>query len=31
MGEKIARCDEVIIISKCKYGMYSPFIKNIFN
>ena len=29
MGEKIASCKEVIIISKCKYGMYSPFIKNI--
>ena len=29
MGEKIASCDELIIISECKYGMYSPFIKNI--
>ena len=29
MGEKIVSCDELIIISECKYGIYSPFIKNI--
>ena len=29
MGEYISKCTEVIIISKCFYGGYSPFIKNI--
>lgn len=29
MGEMTASCDEVIIISKCYYGSYSPFIKNV--
>lgn len=29
MGEYISKCDEVIIISKCFYGGYSPFIKNV--
>ena len=29
MGEKIASCDELVIISECKYGMYSPFVKNV--
>lgn len=28
MSEKIASCDELVIISECKYGMYSPFVKN---
>lgn len=29
MGKNIAMCDELIIISKCMYGGYSPFVKNV--
>ncbi|WP_330587631.1 hypothetical protein [Anaerocolumna sedimenticola] len=29
MGELFSKSEEVIIISKCCYGCYSPFIKNI--
>lgn len=29
MGELLSKCDELIIISKCIYGSYSPFIRNI--
>lgn len=29
MGEYLSKCEELIIISKCFYGGYSPFIKNI--
>lgn len=29
IGELLSKCDEVIIISKCFYGGYSPFIKNV--
>ena len=29
MSSLIASCDELILISECKYGSYSPFIKNI--
>lgn len=29
MGELLSKCDELIIISKCCYGSYSPFIKNV--
>lgn len=29
IGQTISRCDEVIIISKCCYGGYSPFVKNV--
>ncbi len=29
MGEWISKSEEVIIISKCCYGGYSPFIKNV--
>lgn len=29
MGQLLSRCDELIIISKCIYGSYSPFIKNV--
>ena len=29
LGECLSKCDEVIIISKCFYGGYSPFIKNV--
>ncbi len=29
MGELLSKCDEVKIISKCCYGGYSPFVKNV--
>ncbi len=29
MGEYLSKCHEVIIISKCFYGGFSPFIKNV--
>ena len=29
MGELLSKCDTVIIISKCYYGGYSPFVKNV--
>ncbi|MFA5524380.1 MAG: hypothetical protein WDA24_08470 [Tissierellales bacterium] len=29
MGEHMSKCNELIIISKCCYGGYSPFIKNV--
>lgn len=29
MGEILSRCEEVIIISKCCYGGFSPFVKNV--
>ncbi len=29
IGEALARCEEVIIISKCFYGGYSPFVKKV--
>lgn len=29
MGENLAKCNGVIIISKCCYGSYSPFVKNV--
>ncbi|BCJ94074.1 hypothetical protein acsn021_16430 [Anaerocolumna cellulosilytica] len=29
MGELISKCEEVIIISKCCYGGYSPVVKNV--
>lgn len=28
-GELLSKCDEVIIISKCCYGGFSPFVKNV--
>ena len=28
---KLAKADEVIIISRCCYGTYSPFVKNVFD
>lgn len=31
MGELLSKCSELIIISKCLYGSYSPFIRNIFD
>lgn len=29
MGEYLSKCDEVIIISECFYGGFSPFVKNV--
>jgi multimeric flavodoxin WrbA len=29
IGECLSKCDEVMVISKCFYGGYSPFIKNV--
>lgn len=29
MGELLSKCDELIIISRCIYGSYSPFIRNV--
>lgn len=29
MGEYLSKCNEVIIISKCCYGGFSPFVKNV--
>ena len=29
MGEYLSKCNEVVIISKCCYGGFSPFVKNV--
>ena len=29
MGFNLSRCDELILISKCSYGGFSPFVKNV--
>lgn len=29
MGHKISRCDELLVISRCVYGGFSPFVKNV--
>lgn len=29
MGEHLSKCNELIIISKCCYGGFSPFVKNV--
>ncbi len=29
MGELLGKCDELVVISKCFYGGYSPFVKNV--
>jgi len=29
MGEELKKCEELILISKCTYGGFSPFVKNI--
>lgn len=29
MGKNIAMCSELLIISQCVYGSYSPFVKNV--
>ena len=31
MGERLAACDELLVISKCIYGSYSPFIRNVWD
>lgn len=31
MGELLAKCDKLVMISKCIYGSYSPFIRNIWD
>ncbi|WP_410771550.1 flavodoxin family protein [Fontibacillus sp. BL9] len=31
MGELLAGCDELVIINKCVYGSYSPFILSVLN
>jgi len=29
MGEAISKCDELVLISRCCYGGFSPFVKNV--
>lgn len=29
MGELLSKCNELVIISRCIYGSYSPFIRNV--
>ena len=29
MGEKMAHADEMIIVSRCVYGTYAPFVRNV--
>jgi len=29
MGEALSKCDELILISRCTYGGFSPFVKNV--
>lgn len=29
MGETLSKCNEVVIVSKCCYGGFSPFVKNV--
>lgn len=29
MGKRISKCNEIIIISRCCYGGFSPFVKNV--
>ncbi len=31
MGEWLASCDELLVISKCVYGSYSPFVRNVWD
>lgn len=31
MGRLLGNADEIIVISRCVYGMYSPFVKNVFD
>jgi multimeric flavodoxin WrbA len=29
MGELLSKCDELVLVSKCCYGGFSPFVKNV--
>ncbi|HBA63937.1 MAG TPA: flavoprotein [Lachnospiraceae bacterium] len=29
MGKELSRCDELMIVSRCVYGGFSPFVKNV--
>lgn len=29
VGEALGKCDELLIISRCTFGSYSPFVKNV--
>ncbi|WP_059368980.1 flavodoxin family protein [Treponema endosymbiont of Eucomonympha sp.] len=31
IGQLFSKCDEMIVISKCVYGSYSPFIRNVWD
>lgn len=31
MGEYLSKCNEIIVISRCCYGGFSPFVKNVFD
>jgi multimeric flavodoxin WrbA len=31
LGERLAGCDELLVISKCYYGSYSPFVRNVWD
>lgn len=31
MGKNLSLCDRLIVISRCCYGGYSPFVKNVFD
>ncbi|MCG7376115.1 flavodoxin family protein [Paenibacillus sp. ACRSA] len=31
MGERLSKIDELIIVSECMYGSYSPFVLNVLN
>jgi len=29
MGKELGKCDELVLVSKCTYGGFSPFVKNV--
>lgn len=29
MGEELAKCEELVIVSRCTYGGFSPYVKNV--
>jgi multimeric flavodoxin WrbA len=31
IGETLSKCDELFIVSRCCYGGFSPFVKNVFD
>jgi multimeric flavodoxin WrbA len=31
MGEYLSKCSEIMVISRCCYGGFSPFVKNVFD